>query len=47
MDLQPGAQRIDDGGEIAQVLVADVDPDQVVVPVSQFDQHRHRHLVAH
>jgi hypothetical protein len=39
MDLQPAAQRVDDRGEIAQVLVADVDPDQVVEPVSELDQH--------
>ena len=47
MDLEPVPEGIDDRGEIAQVLVAGVDADQVVEPIGELDQHAHGDLVTH
>ena len=47
MDLEPIPEGVDDRGEIAQVLVAGVDPDQVVEAIGELDQHGYGDLVAH
>jgi cobalamin biosynthesis protein CbiD len=46
VDFEAVAQRVDDAGEVPEILVAHVDANQVVEAIGVVDQHGDRHLVA-